>query len=130
MANQDYEIPDIISLEGCSSCSLCADVCPAVKASGDGQLSGFYRLHQLKRLQRSRSGLWARLFKNSRVTEEELARFGETVFKCTLCGNCEEVCPVGIRLKGIWLSLREDLVHSSAYPKKSGYDWGEYLRKS
>ncbi len=118
MGNWDYEIPEIISLEACSSCSLCADVCPAVQAAGDGQLSGFYRLHQLKKLQRSRSGLWAKLFRKNRLTEEELSTFGETVFKCTLCGNCQEVCPVGIRLKDIWLTLRQDLVHSSAYPKK------------
>ncbi len=118
MANRDYGISEIITLEACSSCSLCADACPAVSASGDGRLSGFYRLHQLKKLQRSRSGLWAKLFKKHRLTAEELAQFGETVFKCTLCGNCQEVCPVGIRLKDIWLSLRQDLVHSSAYPKK------------
>lgn len=118
MANRDYKVPEIISLEACSSCSLCADVCPAVAAAGDGQLSGFYRLHELKRLQRSRSGIWSRLFRKYRVSEEELKQFGETVFKCTLCGNCEQVCPVGIRLKDIWLSLREDLVHSDAYPKK------------
>ncbi|MFH2130578.1 MAG: (Fe-S)-binding protein [bacterium] len=118
MANQDYHVNEIISLEACSSCSLCADVCPAVLATGDGKLSGFYRLHLLKKLQRSRSGLWAKLFKSARMTEEELAQFGETVFKCTLCGRCQEVCPVGIRLNDIWVSLRQDLVHTSAYPKK------------
>jgi len=118
MGNRDYRTSEIISLEACSSCSLCADVCPAVAAAGDGRLSGFYRLHELKRLQRSRSGIWSKLFKKYRVSEEELQRFGDTVFKCTLCGNCEQVCPVGIRLKDIWLSLRSDLVHSGTYPKK------------
>ncbi|MFH2133053.1 MAG: (Fe-S)-binding protein [bacterium] len=118
MSNRDYGISEIITLEACSSCSLCADVCPAVSASGDGQLSGFYRLHQLKKLQRFRTGWLAKLFKKSKMTEAELSQFGDTVFKCTLCGNCQEVCPVGIRLKDIWLSLRQDLVHSSAYPKK------------
>lgn len=118
MSNRHYSIPEMITLEACSACSLCADVCPAVSAANDGRLSGFYRLHQLKQLQRSRSGILGKLFKGYRRTEEELARFGDTVFKCTLCGNCEAVCPVGIRLRDIWLSLRQDLVHSSAYPKK------------
>jgi heterodisulfide reductase subunit D len=44
--------------------------------------------------------------------------FSNTVFRCTLCGNCEEVCPVGIHLKDLWLSLRYDLVQSRFYPKK------------
>jgi len=118
MTNRDYSIPQIISLEACTSCSRCADVCPAVAAAGDGRLSGFYRLHELKRLQRSRSAIWSRLFKRYRVSTAELKQFGETVFQCTLCGNCEQICPVGIRLKEIWLSLRSDLVHSEAYPKK------------
>jgi heterodisulfide reductase subunit D len=129
MANRDYGISEIIMQEACSSCSLCADACPAVSATSDGQLSGFYRLHQLKRLQRSRSGLWAKLFKKSRLTDAELSQFSDTVFKCTLCGNCQEVCPVGIRLKDIWVSLRQDLVHSSAYPQKVDMI-GENIAKS
>ena len=119
MANRDYSWAEMISLEACSACSLCADACPAVTAANDGQLSGHYRLHQLKNLQRSRSkGILSRLFKGKKPTGEELKQFGDTVFRCTLCGNCQEVCPVGIRLKDIWISLRQDLVHSTAYPKK------------
>jgi heterodisulfide reductase subunit D len=40
------------------------------------------------------------------------------VFRCTLCSNCQEVCPLGIRLKELWQSLREDLVQEKAYPSK------------
>ena len=118
MANRDFTLPETVSLHACSSCSLCTDVCPAVASAKDGRLSGYYRLHQLNKLQRSRSGIWSRLFKKDRMTDEELAQFGDTVFKCTLCGHCEEVCPTGIRLNEIWKSLRSDLVHSNAYPKK------------
>ena len=120
MANQDYNWAEMITMEACSACSLCADVCPAVTATNDGQLSGQYRIHQLKKLQRSRTSGWlSKLFGKKPHSEEELKQFGDTVFRCTLCGNCQEVCPVGIRLKDIWISLREDLVHSAAYPKKA-----------
>jgi heterodisulfide reductase subunit D len=47
-----------------------------------------------------------------------LKEFSDTVYRCTLCGRCQEVCPSGISLKDIWVSLRQDLVHSEAYPKK------------
>ena len=40
------------------------------------------------------------------------------MFRCTLCGNCQEICPVGINLKELWFSVRQDLVHSDVYPKK------------
>jgi heterodisulfide reductase subunit D len=51
-------------------------------------------------------------------SDEELKRYADTVFRCTLCSNCEEVCPLGIRLKDLWLSLREELVREKAHPSK------------
>jgi heterodisulfide reductase subunit D len=51
-------------------------------------------------------------------SEEQWKHYSDTVFRCTLCGNCQEICPVGIQLKELWLSLRQDLVHSKFYPKK------------
>jgi len=89
-----------------------------VSASGDGELSGVYRIKGLKEILRARTGLFQKLFGKKEPSKEELNRFSGTVFRCTLCANCQEVCPVGIHLKELWLSLRQDLVHSGAYPKK------------
>jgi len=44
MGNQDYSIKQLIELEACTSCRLCADVCPAASAALDGRLTGVYRL--------------------------------------------------------------------------------------
>jgi len=118
LANRDYSLGQLLELEACTNCQLCADVCPAVSATREGRLSGVYRLGQLKRVLRSRSGLWRRLLGRREISPEELKSFSETVFRCTLCGNCQEVCPVGIGLKELWLSLRQDLNRSQAYPKK------------
>lgn len=72
----------------------------------------------LKSVLRSRSGLLRRFF-GSKVSPDELKKeFSKTVFRCTLCGACQEVCPVGLGLKELWLSIRRDMVHSGAYPKK------------
>jgi heterodisulfide reductase subunit D len=89
-----------------------------VAATGDGRLSGAFRLARLRRLVRGRAGLLARLLGRKEPTAEELQDFSETVFKCTLCANCQEVCPVGLGLKDLWHSLRRDLVQSGAYPEK------------
>jgi len=105
-------------MEACTSCCLCADVCPAVSATKDGHLSGIYRLTELRKIMRSRSGLFRRFFGKKSPTEEQLKQFSETVYRCTLCGRCQEVCPSGILLRDLWLSLRQDLVHSDSYPKK------------
>ena len=118
MANQDYSVRQLLEMEACTNCQICADVCPAVSASQDGELSGVYRMKGLKQILKSRTGLLRKLFGKKGFSEEEWDHYSDKVFRCTLCGNCQEICPVGIHLKSIWLSLRQDLVHSKFYPKK------------
>ena len=118
MAQSDYKIKKAFQLEACTNCCLCAEVCPAVSATQNGELSGVYRLQQLRRIMRSRGGWLQRFFGKKTPTAEELRKFSETVYRCTLCGRCQQVCPSGISLKDLWLSLRQDLVHNATYPRK------------
>ncbi len=118
MPDKNYSVGDLLAMEACTRCRLCAEVCPAVLASQNGRLSGVYRLEELRRITRKRSGLLSRFFGRKPLSPEKMKPFSETVFRCTLCGNCQEVCPVGIHLKDIWLLLRQDLVSSQAYPKQ------------
>lgn len=118
MSNQDYSVKQLFEMGACTNCQVCADVCPAVSASSEGELSAIYRMKGLNQVLKSRAGLFRRLFGKRAPSEEEWKRFSNTVFRCTLCGNCQEVCPVGIHLKDLWLSIRQDMVHSGHYPKK------------
>ena len=107
-----------MEMEACTNCRLCADICPAVLASREGTLSAAYRVKGLREILKGRVGFLKKFFKRNEVAAERLKEFSDTVFRCTLCGNCQEVCPVGIHLKDLWLSVRTDMVHSDAYPKK------------
>jgi len=118
MAQAHYHISEILQMEACTNCCLCAEVCPAVNASGDGHLSGVYRLAQMRNIMRSRKGFLKKFFSSKAPAVEKLKQFGDTVFQCTLCGRCQEVCPSGIMLRDLWVSMRQDMVHSDAYPKK------------
>ncbi len=118
MSNQDYSVKQLLEMGACTNCQVCADVCPAVSASRDGDLSAISRIKGLNQVLKSRGGLFRRLFGKKTPSEEQWKHFSDTVFRCTLCGNCQEVCPVGIHLKDLWLSLRQDMVHSGHYPKK------------
>jgi heterodisulfide reductase subunit D len=84
----------------------------------NGELSAVYRMKGLKRKLKSKAGLFSKLLGRRPPSAEELKHYADTVFRCTLCSNCQEVCPLGIRLKELWLSLREDLVREKAYPSK------------
>ena len=118
MIEKHYTIRDLLAMEACTNCRLCAEVCPAVLASNNGKLSGVHRLTELKKINKNREGILARLLGKKPPSPEALQAYSETVFKCTLCGNCQEICPVGIPLKDIWLSIRQDMVHSESYPEK------------
>ena len=118
MSNLNFSIKQLLEMSACTNCQVCADVCPAVTASQDGALSATYRMKGLNRILRSRTGLFRKLFGKKEPSADVLNQFSNTVFRCTLCGNCEEVCPVGIHLRELWLALRHDLVDSSYYPPK------------
>ncbi|MFC1858806.1 (Fe-S)-binding protein [Thermodesulfobacteriota bacterium] len=118
MSNQDFSVIQLIEMSACTNCQVCAEVCPAVSAAQDGNLSAIYRMKGLNQILKSRTGLFRKLFKKKGPSPEEWKDFSDTVFRCTLCGNCQETCPVGIHLKDLWLSLRRDLVNSNVYPKK------------
>src|SRR3989339_660845 len=112
MANKDYSVRQLLEMEACTNCHLCADVCPAVSASNEAKLSAIHRMKGLKQILKGRTGLLQRLLGTKGLSEEQWKAYSDTVFCCTLCGNCQEVCPVGIHLKNLWLSLRQDLFHS------------------
>lgn len=118
MSNREYSIGQMLEMEACTQCRLCADVCPAVSASRDGMVSALSRMKGLKQILRSRTSLFAKLFGKKGPSEEEWKKFSGDVFRCTLCGSCQEVCPVGIGLKNIWLSIRRDISQSGNRPGK------------
>jgi len=118
MPPSKYSIRQLIEMDACTNCRLCADVCPAAGAAMNGELSAVYRMQGLKRHLKSKTGVFSKLLGRRPPSAEELKHYADTVFRCTLCSNCEEVCPLGIRLKELWLSLRGDLVREEAYPSK------------
>ncbi|MCG2763826.1 MAG: (Fe-S)-binding protein [Desulfarculaceae bacterium] len=118
MDNRLYSKGQLLSMEACTGCAACAEACPAVNASGDGELSGLYRLDWRRRAGKAGAGWLRRLFGGKPPSERQWKAFSDTVFRCTLCGNCTEVCPAGIGLKDLWLSLRQELVEREAYPPK------------
>ena len=120
MIEPAYKFSQLVGMEACTNCWLCAEICPAVTAGKAGNLSGVYRLKELRRILDRKYGFINRLLGRNSITTEELKAFSQTVFRCTLCGGCEEVCPMGIELKSLWLSLRHDLaMGDGTYPEKN-----------
>jgi len=118
MSRPEYSIRSLLEINACTNCRICAEVCPAVEAAGEGKLSGVHRISELKKNLRSRTAFWQRIFRFKEPSNSQWTEFSQSVFRCTLCGNCQELCPAGIHLKDIWLELRRDLNQSHHYPEK------------
>jgi len=118
MAKANFTIRQLFEMDACTNCRLCADVCPAACAAMDGELSAVYRMKGLKRRLKAQTSVFSKLLGRRSPSVEDLKHYADTVFRCTLCGNCEEICPLGIRLKELWLALREDLVQEKTFPSK------------
>jgi heterodisulfide reductase subunit D len=118
LPNRLYSKGQLLSMEACTGCAACAEVCPAVKASADGKLSGLYRLDWRRRAGKAGAGWLRRFYGGGPPDEQAWQDFSETVYRCTLCGNCKEVCPAGIGLKDLWLNLRQELRERRASPAK------------
>ena len=118
MENPDYTIRQLLEMDACTNCRLCAEACPAALAATDGRLSAVYRMSRLRQNLKGKAGLLQKLLARKAPSQEDRRKYADTVFRCTLCGNCQEVCPLGIRLKEMWFSLRRDLAHSDAFPQR------------
>ena len=79
MGNQDYNVNQLLQMEACTNCRICADVCPAVTASSEGELSAVYRMKGLKEILKGRTGLFRKLFGRKEPFEKKWRHFSDTV---------------------------------------------------
>jgi len=113
-----YSRRQLLEMQACTNCRACAEVCPAVRASGEAGVSAVGRLAWQRRACRSASP-WQRWLPGCRPpAERDWADFAPDVYRCTLCGNCAEVCPSGIGLRRLWLGLRAELAGRGVGPAK------------
>jgi len=63
MANTDYSFRQLLEIDSCTNCRLCADACPATSAAQDGELSAIWRMDALKQILKGRSSLFHKFLK-------------------------------------------------------------------
>jgi len=95
------------TLNACVQCGLCKTVCPTYNVEYDEAYSPRGRILLAKSL------LEGKLELNQEVAK----RWDE----CTLCRNCENICPNGVQYKELLVHTREEV------QKKLGRDWIKYL---
>ena len=73
-----------------------------------------------------------KLVSGKKLTPQQRRSLAEGVYICTNCDRCTVRCPSGIRLKDLWVSVREELLRESAPPAAilSPFSFTRGLRKT
>ena len=98
---------DIKTLNACVQCGLCKTVCPTYNVEYDEAYSPRGRILLAKSL----------LEGKLKLSPEVVKRWDE----CTLCRNCENICPNGVEYKELLVHVREEV------NENLGRDWIKYL---
>jgi len=117
MGLDTLSVKQLIELDACTRCGLCIEWCSNCPEIGEPIAWPREKLQGLKSLARKRFGIRARLFGRGSPTDEALEYFSTSIYDCTLCARCAEVCPVGIDTRSLWVAAREEMVERGHYPK-------------
>ena len=87
----------------CARCGYCTFVCPTYNDTLWDSMSPRGKLYQLKAL-----------LKEGKPIPED---FADRIFKCTLCGACQEICQTNIPLLRFWQLIRNEVENLDEWPE-------------
>ena len=91
-----------MELDACVHCCTCSNTCSAMMASvtsGNKLVLPSEKMASLKKMAYGAA-----------LNADEMEAVSYGVYMCTNCDRCTAVCPSGIILKDLWLSVRESLI--------------------
>ncbi len=92
----------VMELDACTHCGTCTRFCSA--------MMGYEAVHNKYILPSEKMVLLKKIAAGKTPGREEFMALQEGVYLCTNCDRCTVVCPSGIRLKELWVSVREKLI--------------------
>jgi len=95
----------------CLQCGYCIEVCEAHGQSPWESVTPRGKIYYL--IQMDRKNLLDKILSRKVELSED---FVDAMYKCTGCGNCEEVCHAGIKLVDFWERLRAWMVEEEVGP--------------
>ena len=113
---EDFTWKDLMDLDACTSCGKCQEICPATNS--EKPLSPKWVILDLKQIMNNKP-LYGHGFSGLRsAADGQLCNLitPETLWSCTTCNACVEVCPVGIDQLTKIVELRRSLIANNKAP--------------
>ena len=97
----------------CQMCGYCIDVCEAHRQTPWESVTARGKIYYLNQLDKAGFGLVDKVLgRKAKISPE----FVDAIYKCTGCGNCEEICHAKIELVKLWENVRTWLVQQGVAP--------------
>ena len=100
-------------LAQCQMCGYCIDVCEAHRQTPWESVTARGKIYYLNQLDKTGFGAMDTLLRRKVTISPE---FVDAMYKCTGCGNCEEVCHAKIELVALWEKVRKWLADEGKAP--------------
>lgn len=111
VTDKDKSLPEniitrqIIELDACVHCGTCTRYCSAMMGYEAQKNPLILPSEKIAALKKYSSG--------KALGRETFRALQEGIYLCTNCDRCTVVCPSGINLKELWLSLRESIIQEN-----------------
>ena len=97
----------------CQMCGYCIDVCEAHRQTPWESVTPRGKIYYLNQLDKAGFGLVDKVLGRKATISPD---FVDAMYKCTGCGNCEEICHAKIELVKLWEIVRAWLVQEGVAP--------------
>ena len=120
MKKLDISKLDVLALmrfDACTRCGECTTTCPTGGEAQDVELvTPRGKILRLREFYKGQYGLRARLLGPKYPSDEDLGELARRAYECTICGQCETVCPAHLDTIEMWENMREFLVSNGLGP--------------
>ena len=100
---------NLLEIYACMRCGECVKYCFMCEIEFEELTSPRGKLTLLRKMISSQKGLRARIFGKREIDEGLYRELMLHMYKCTICGQCQEVCPANIQTMETWEELRNAL---------------------
>jgi len=112
---QKLGIEKLLNLDSCAKCGECISLCPVFDTTDILSLTPREKIKIFKKIIKRQSGLLS-LITNKTTDQKLINEFKEYLYRCSICGQCREVCPANIDTIELWEKIRMCFVESGYGP--------------
>ena len=128
----------LLELDACTRCGECVVWCPVYNQDEKEGLTPRAKALTFKKIIQAQHGLRAtllnpeghlarllgkkgvsllsRIVPGKVVDDQEIENFVQDLYECSTCGQCHEVCPIGVDTVNLWESMRRAIVDAGYGP--------------